>query len=119
MPTASSGSWAAPTRPSCAVGTRCSPRSCAPALERVDGVAEAAVVGVPDERLGAVPVAAVEPQPDATLDEATVLAAVDAHLARYEMPVSVTVVDVLPRTASGKADLAAVRDLIAAAGARS
>ena len=43
------------------------------------------------------------------------LAAVGAHLARYEMPVSVTVVDALPRTASGKADLAAVRELIAAA----
>ena len=94
-------------------GYKVQPEVVRAALERVDGVAEAAVVGVPDERLGAVPVAAVEPQPDATLDEATVLAAVGAHLARYEMPVSVTVVDALPRTASGKADLAAVRDLIA------
>ncbi len=100
-------------------GYKVQPEVVRAALERVDGVAEAAVVGVPDERLGAVPVAAVELQPDATLDEATVLAAVGAHLARYEMPVSVTVVDALPRTASGKADLAAVRDLIAAAGARS
>jgi acyl-CoA synthetase (AMP-forming)/AMP-acid ligase II len=100
-------------------GYKVQPEVVRAALERVDGVAEAAVVGVPDERLGAVPVAAVELQRDATLDEAALIAAVGAHLARYEMPVSVTVVDALPRTASGKADLAAVRDLIAAAGARS
>ena len=37
-----------------------------------------------------------------------------AHLARYEVPVSVTVVDALPRTASGKVDLAAVRELVGA-----
>ena len=65
-----------------------------------------------DERLGAVPVAAVERRPGAALDEATVLAAAGAHLARYELPVAVTVVDALPRTASGKVDLAAVRDAV-------
>ncbi len=100
-------------------GYKVQPEVVRAALERVDGVAEAAVVGVPDQRLGAVPVAAVEQRPGAALDEAGVLAAVGAHLARYEMPVTVTVVDALPRTASGKADLAAVRELIAAAGARS
>ncbi|HLM17735.1 MAG TPA: fatty acid--CoA ligase family protein, partial [Acidimicrobiia bacterium] len=100
-------------------GYKVQPEVVRAALERIDGVAEAAVVGVPDVRLGAIPVAAVEPRPGAALDEAAVLAAVGAHLARYEVPVTVTVVDALPRTASGKADLAAVRDLIAAAGARS
>jgi acyl-CoA synthetase (AMP-forming)/AMP-acid ligase II len=87
------------------------------ALEGVPGVAEAAVVGVDDERLGAVPVAAVERRPDAELDEATVLELAGAHLARYEVPVAVAVVDALPRTASGKADLAAVRELVAASAA--
>ena len=95
-------------------GYKVQPEVVRAALERVDGVAEAAVVGVPDDRLGAVPVAAVEQRPGAELDEAAVLAAVGAHLARYEMPVTVTVVDALPRTASGKADLAAVRELITA-----
>ncbi|HEY3669460.1 MAG TPA: class I adenylate-forming enzyme family protein [Acidimicrobiia bacterium] len=95
-------------------GYKVQPEVVRAALERVDGVAEAAVVGIDDERLGAVPVAAVERRPGATLDEAAVLAAAGAHLARYEMPVSVTVVDALPRTASGKADLAAVRQLITA-----
>jgi acyl-CoA synthetase (AMP-forming)/AMP-acid ligase II len=94
-------------------GYKVQPEVVRAALERVPGVAEAAVVGLRDERLGAVPVAAVERRPGAVLDEATVLARAGEHLARYEVPVSVTVVDALPRTASGKADLAAVGELVA------
>jgi acyl-CoA synthetase (AMP-forming)/AMP-acid ligase II len=94
-------------------GYKVQPEVVRAALERVPGVAEAAVVGVADDRLGAVPLAAVEPRPGAALDEATVLELAAAHLARYEVPVSVTIVDALPRTASGKADLAAVRELVA------
>jgi acyl-coenzyme A synthetase/AMP-(fatty) acid ligase len=101
-------------------GYKVQPEVVRAALERVPGVAEAAVVGQSDERLGAVPVAAVERRPDAELDEAAVLAAASPHLAPYEIPVAVAVVDALPRTASGKADLAAVRELVAEAiGARS
>jgi acyl-CoA synthetase (AMP-forming)/AMP-acid ligase II len=93
-------------------GYKVQPEVVRAALERVPGVAEAAVVGVDDDRLGAVPVAAVERRPDAALDEAAVLRVAGAHLAPYEVPVAVTVVDALPRTASGKADLAAVRALV-------
>jgi long-chain acyl-CoA synthetase len=39
------------------------------------------------------------------------LAGASRHLAPYEVPVAILVVDELPRTASGKADLAAVRAL--------
>jgi acyl-CoA synthetase (AMP-forming)/AMP-acid ligase II len=94
-------------------GYKVQPEVVRAALERVPGVAEAAVVGVPDDRLGAVPVAVVERRPDAALDEASVLATAGAHLARYEVPVTVVVVDTMPRTVSGKADLGAVRDLVA------
>jgi acyl-CoA synthetase (AMP-forming)/AMP-acid ligase II len=101
-------------------GYKVQPEVVRAALERVDGVAEAAVVGVSDDRLGAVPVAAVERRPGAQLDEVSVLTAAGAHLARYEVPVAVAIVDALPRTASGKADLAAVRELVAeSVGARS
>ena len=54
-------------------GFKVQPEDVRAALERDPAVAEAAVVGVPDERLGAVPVAAVERRPGATLDEATLL----------------------------------------------
>ena len=77
-------------------------------------MAEAAVVGVDDARLGAVPVAAVEraARPRRSTRRPCWRDA-GRHLARYELPVAVIVVDALPRTASGKADLAAVRALFA------
>jgi acyl-CoA synthetase (AMP-forming)/AMP-acid ligase II len=82
------------------------------ALEQDPGVAEAAVVGVPDRRLGAVPVAVVERRAGHEIDGDGLLARAAEHLAPYEVPVSVTVVDALPRVASGKVDLAAVRDQV-------
>jgi acyl-coenzyme A synthetase/AMP-(fatty) acid ligase len=82
------------------------------ALERHPRVRGAAVVGVPDARLGAVPVAAVElrpgPEPVAVADLAEHASAV---LARYEVPAEIRVVAELPRTPSGKVDLAAARKL--------
>jgi acyl-CoA synthetase (AMP-forming)/AMP-acid ligase II len=85
------------------------------ALEKHPEVRSAAVVGRPDQRLGSVPVAAVELRSDAPevtpeelLDHASHL------LARYELPAEVRIVDVLPRTPVGKPDLAAVSALLEA-----
>jgi acyl-CoA synthetase (AMP-forming)/AMP-acid ligase II len=74
-------------------------------------VREAAVIGIRDARLGAVPVAAVERRPGQEIDEASLLARASDLLAAYELPVAVSVVDELPRTTSGKVDLAAIRAL--------
>jgi acyl-CoA synthetase (AMP-forming)/AMP-acid ligase II len=89
------------------------------ALELDPRVRSAAVVGRPDPRLGAVPVAAVELRDDTgPVLPAELLATASAHLAPYEVPVTVQIVDALPRTPSGKADLVAVRELFAAEGDR-
>jgi acyl-CoA synthetase (AMP-forming)/AMP-acid ligase II len=84
------------------------------AFERHPRVRGAAVIGRPDPRLGAVPVAAVElcdgaasVTPQELLDYAS------ARLARYELPAEVRIVEALPRTASAKVDLAAVSELFA------
>jgi acyl-coenzyme A synthetase/AMP-(fatty) acid ligase len=85
------------------------------ALESHPGVRGAAVVGAPDSRLGAVPVAVVEPKPapaTAGLTAAELLAHAEGRLARYELPARVLFVAELPRTESGKVDLVAVRDLV-------
>ncbi|WP_410050166.1 AMP-binding enzyme [Actinomadura sp. CNU-125] len=71
----------------------------------------AAVLAVPDARLGEVPVAVVEPRPGRTPRRADLLDHASGELARYEIPVRVLFVDVLPRTASGKVDLSAARRL--------
>ena len=79
------------------------------ALERHPRVREAAVVGRPDARLGAVPVAAVELRAGAgAVTAADLLAHAGDRLARYELPAEVRIVDALPRTPVGKVDLTAV-----------
>jgi acyl-CoA synthetase (AMP-forming)/AMP-acid ligase II len=71
-------------------------------LARLDGVAESAVIGVPDERLGEVGKAFVVAKPGTTLDEATVIAYSRKHLAKFKTPQSVEFLDVLPRNPGGK-----------------
>ena len=71
-------------------------------LARLDGVAESAVIGVPDERLGEVGKAFVVTKPGAKLDEATVIAYTREHLAKFKTPQSVEFLDVLPRNPGGK-----------------
>jgi len=72
------------------------------ALARLDGVAEAAVIGIPDERLGEVGLALVVRAPDAAVDTDAVLDFSKQRLANYKVPREVRFVDALPRNASGK-----------------
>jgi HIP---CoA ligase len=71
-------------------------------LARLDGVAESAVIGVPDERLGEVGKAFVVAKPGVTLDEETVIAYTREHLANFKTPRSVEFLEVLPRNPGGK-----------------
>jgi fatty-acyl-CoA synthase len=72
------------------------------ALLALPGVAECAVIGVPDERWGETGRAFVVPAPDAAATPQELLAALGGRLARYKIPKSVVLVEHLPRTASGK-----------------
>lgn len=80
-------------------------------LARMEGVADAAVIGVPDERLGEVGRAFVVTRPGAQLDEKSVIAYTREHLANFKAPRSVRFVDVLPRNAGGKVVKAQLREL--------
>jgi long-chain acyl-CoA synthetase len=62
-------------------------------------VSDAAVVGVPDDRLGEVPVAFVTGTP---VEVAALEAGCRAHLAPYKVPVAFHHVDALPRNEAGK-----------------
>jgi acyl-CoA synthetase (AMP-forming)/AMP-acid ligase II len=65
-------------------------------------VGQAAVVGVPDRRIGEVAAAFVVPRTGATVDEAGLIAWCRGRMANYKVPRSVRVVDTLPLNASGK-----------------
>jgi len=66
------------------------------------GVARAAIIGVPDPRLGEVARAYLVPAPGAALDEAAVIAWARANMANYKVPRSVCLVPELPVNAGGK-----------------
>ncbi|MFQ5723228.1 MAG: class I adenylate-forming enzyme family protein, partial [Terriglobia bacterium] len=71
------------------------------ALEQIDGVEEAAVIGVPHEKHGTVLCAFVQPQPGAPLTEAGLRAACREHLETVKIPRSFALLEQLPRTAGG------------------
>ncbi|MET8577434.1 FadD3 family acyl-CoA ligase [Streptomyces sp. NPDC005012] len=73
-----------------------------------DAVAEAAVVGVPDARLGEVGRAYVTARPGAGADPDALVGWCRDRLANFKVPREVVVLDELPRNASGKIDKAAL-----------
>ncbi len=70
-------------------------------LEHPD-IAEAAVIGIADERWGEVGRAFVVAKPGRVLDPAMLAAHCGARIARYKVPKEFLATEALPRTASGK-----------------
>lgn len=75
-------------------------------IVELDSVAEAAVVGVPDEVTGEAVVAFVKPRPGSSLGTDELAEQVREHcavrLARFKRPSRIEVVEELPRTVTGK-----------------
>jgi len=87
-----------------------------PEVERVlyehPDIVEAAVVAHPDDRWGEVPHAFIVLRAGATLTGEEVAEFCRARLARFKVPAHTTVVDQLPRTASGKVVKRELRALV-------
>jgi acyl-CoA synthetase (AMP-forming)/AMP-acid ligase II len=79
-------------------------------LARLDGVADSAVVGMPDPRLGEVGRAFLVLRPGSVLAEADVLAFCRERLANYKVPRRVEFRGELPRNPSGKVLKRILRD---------
>ena len=80
-------------------------------IQRLDGVVECAVVGMPHPRWGQAPVAFVVQRPNSHLTEAAVIDQCERNLASYKKPQRVVFVDALPRNASNKVQRYVVREM--------
>jgi bile acid-coenzyme A ligase len=73
-------------------------------LTRCPGIADAAVTGMADERLGARPVAFIRCWPGTEVSERDVIAFCRRYLSRFKLPKRVLIVDEIPHTSAGKID---------------
>ncbi|HEX2889807.1 malonyl-CoA synthase [Vineibacter terrae] len=80
-------------------------------IDAIAGVVESAVVGVPHPDFGEGVTAVVVRKPDASVDERTILAALEGRLAKFKQPKRVIFVDDLPRNTMGKVQKNVLRDL--------
>ena len=96
-------------------GFKIVPDELAKILASHPAVADAAIVGVPDRRLGEAPVAAVELKPGAQAAPQELKAWLRDRVAAYQLPVEIRILEALPRNASLKVELHLVRALFASA----
>ncbi|WP_208827651.1 long-chain fatty acid--CoA ligase [Bradyrhizobium neotropicale] len=71
-------------------------------LHQIPAVAEAAVIGIPDEQWGEVGMAIVAVKPGQTLTPEQIHDHCAANLARFKCPRTIEFIDALPRNATGK-----------------
>ncbi len=83
-------------------GQNIAPAEVEEVVNACEGVLECAVVGIPHQSLGEVPVAFVVQKPGIILDVERILAQCREHLSAYKVPVSLELVTNIPRTGSGK-----------------
>jgi 3-oxocholest-4-en-26-oate---CoA ligase len=85
-------------------GEKVYPEEVEEVLKLHHSVADAVVVGVPDERFGEAVTAVVEAHAGAQLDEADLIAHVKARLAHYKAPKRILTVATIGRAPNGKVD---------------
>jgi acyl-CoA synthetase (AMP-forming)/AMP-acid ligase II len=83
-------------------GFNCYPAEIENLMYRHPGIAQVAVIGTPDERMGEVGMAFVLPRPGAVLDPAELIHWCRENMANYKAPRRIEIVSALPTNASGK-----------------
>ncbi|WP_048306638.1 FadD3 family acyl-CoA ligase [Halomonas sp. PR-M31] len=90
-------------------GFNCYPAEIEAALAAHPAIAQSAVVGVPDERLGEVGCAYVVLMKERTLDEATLIAWARRNMANYKVPRHIRFLETLPVNAANKVNKVELR----------
>lgn len=78
------------------------PREVEEAIQKMEGIMDVAVIGVPDDAWGEAVKAVVVRMPGCDATEAMVIEHCKNHIASYKKPKSVDFVDAMPRSAMGK-----------------
>jgi long-chain acyl-CoA synthetase len=78
------------------------PREVEDALERMPGVSDVVVIGVPDRRTGEAVKALVVLEPGSTATAESLIDGVSRYLARFKVPREIEIVDEIPRHPTGK-----------------
>jgi long-chain acyl-CoA synthetase len=97
-------------------GEKVAPAEVENALYAIQGVREAAVIGVPDERLGEAIRAYVVLEEGSELTDRDVIAACRERLESFMVPSEVVLLDELPKTATGKIQRFRLRQMTVGAG---
>jgi fatty-acyl-CoA synthase len=85
-------------------GEKVFPEEVEEALKTHETVADAVVVGVPDDKFGEAITAVVEPAADAAIDAGELIGHVKAQLAHYKAPKQIVAIDTIGRAPNGKVD---------------
>lgn len=90
-------------------GFNCYPAEIERMMAAHPAIAQVAIVGVPDPRMGEVGKAYVVPRPGQTVDEKALIGWCREQMANYKVPRQIAVVETLPMNASGKVTKFALR----------
>jgi len=96
-----------------ASGRRVSPREVEDVVASLAGIAEVAVIGVPDEINGQVIAVFAVARKEKNIDELGIKAFCEKHLELYKVPRYVWFVDSLPKTSNGKTDKKRLNEMAA------
>lgn len=81
-------------------------------ITSMEGILDAAVVGIPDELYGEVAAAAVQTAEGCTLTETDIRQYLGGRMAKYKIPVKIRMVDSIPQTPNGKTDKIRIQALL-------
>ncbi len=94
-------------------GFNCYPAEIENQISSHEAVAQVAVIGIPDERMGEVAMACVVLNPGAELTEEQLIAWCREKMANYKVPRKVAFIDALPLNATGKVQKFVLREKFA------
>jgi len=92
-------------------GEKVYPEEVEMAIKGHPGVYDVLVVGVPDEKYGQSVTAVIQPREDAAVELEDLRSYLRAHLSGYKLPRAITLVEEIPRNATGKAQYPKAKEL--------